>query len=184
MAPEIPRLGLSMGGGRDGDNVVSEALFVDRELSQDPYRTATVTAWRDVHHEEHTFLIDERRLERPCWDLRPWMGVGPLRFGMRAQEARAALGVDAPTVTNLTIDHGYGFERRVEWEWYETAGVTAHYDGLFLLAVNVDGRIGPQVRFIIGLARGDGQGRRPCMTVCGQVSPPKRHGPAHPCAPP
>ncbi|GAA4562998.1 hypothetical protein GCM10023100_01020 [Actinocorallia cavernae] len=147
--PEIPELGLSMGGGRDGDSVVSEALFVARELSQDPYRTATVAAWRDVYHEEHVFLIDEKRLteERPCWDLRPWVGVGPLHFGMRAQEVRAALGADVPTATNLAIDHGCRFGRQVEWEWYESVGVTVHYDGPFLLAVNVDGRIGPQVTF-------------------------------------
>ncbi|MHB9859485.1 hypothetical protein [Streptomyces sp. YIM S03343] len=129
--------------------MISDALFVARELADDPYSTEPVIPWRDVRNVPHdTWRAWEVRADedRVRWELDPWVGVGPLRFGMRPEEVARALGGEKCAARNPVIEHPLGWEWELEWERYEESGVTAHYRaGLFLLAVTIDGRTGPQV---------------------------------------
>ena len=70
--------------------------------------------------------------ERVQWSFSPLVGVGPLRFGMTAEDVAAALGA-APGVTG----QGYGC--------FTSAGVTAYYGRQCLEGVAVDALKGPQV---------------------------------------
>ncbi|MFF9427147.1 hypothetical protein [Streptomyces sp. NPDC014746] len=78
--------------------------------------------------------------ERPQWVLDPLAGVGPLRFGMRSDQVKAALGGATPGVSQ-------GSDGRELWQRYSDEGVTAIYGPEpQLVAVAVDGMGRPQVQ--------------------------------------
>ncbi|MFF6835187.1 hypothetical protein ACFY84_25460 [Streptomyces sp. NPDC012438] len=146
---ELPEMGLSTGARRQGDALVTEALFMAQEFASDPYGSEPVIRWYDIRGESY----GKRELgtrpdeERGRWNFEAWVGVGPLKFGMRPQEVAEALEEENPSDLHRAEINHFSRESRLEWEWYAGAGVTAHYDhsGRFLLAVTVNGAAGPHV---------------------------------------
>ena len=77
--------------------------------------------------------------ERDRWEQLPYVGVGPLRFGMSPTEVAAALAVTEP---QARVGGPYGQEDYPN-------GVTTFYDAGMLACVALDAVIGPQV-FLAG----------------------------------
>ncbi|MFD5922695.1 hypothetical protein ACFVYP_39220 [Kitasatospora sp. NPDC058201] len=82
--------------------------------------------------------------DRARWVFTPFVGLGPVHFGMSPQEVAAALGVGATTSRWQHPLHG---EPRHEEDHFPTLGVSAYYAGSRprLACVAVDARTGPQV---------------------------------------
>ncbi|MEW1551827.1 hypothetical protein [Streptomyces tsukubensis] len=77
--------------------------------------------------------------ERAQWELNPYVGVGPLRFGMTPRDVMAALGGVTPPAAQGASDC------RI-WESYHDLGVTAIYaPGSRLSGVFISASNGPQV---------------------------------------
>ncbi|MFJ4314313.1 hypothetical protein ACIP46_03340 [Streptomyces lavendulae] len=83
-----------------------------------------------------------RAEERAEWTFTPYVGVGPLHFGMTLDEITTALG-EHPAASSHTHD---GTHRRLESADFTTSGIRALFrdDRLGCVAVNALG--GPQVR--------------------------------------
>ncbi|MGY6025203.1 hypothetical protein [Streptomyces spinosirectus] len=82
--------------------------------------------------------------ERSEWVFEPHVGVGPLRFGMAADEVSGALSSKAPL--SRRVQRAAGAYQLVE-EQYTKLGVTAYYGaGQTLACVAVNALRGPQVR--------------------------------------
>ncbi|MFJ8443575.1 hypothetical protein [Kitasatospora griseola] len=75
------------------------------------------------------------------WAVDPLVGVGPLRFGMAADEVQEAIGAPGPV--------GAVDEMRAPWwKFHDAAGVSVIYDlGFRLVGVAVDAISGPQLHF-------------------------------------
>lgn len=84
-----------------------------------------------------------RQGERAEWTFTPYIGVGPLHFGMTMKEITAALG-DQPTVASHTQD---GEDRRLDFADFTASGIRALFDGDRLGCVAVNALTGPQVRW-------------------------------------
>ncbi|MGO4456626.1 hypothetical protein AB4039_04755 [Streptomyces sp. M-16] len=80
--------------------------------------------------------------ERAEWTFTPYIGVGPLHFGMTAEEIAAALG-EQPAVSSYTHD---GEDRRLDFADFTTSGIRALFKGDRLGCVAVNALTGPQVR--------------------------------------
>ncbi|GAA2752982.1 hypothetical protein GCM10010440_71130 [Kitasatospora cinereorecta] len=82
--------------------------------------------------------------DRARWVFTPFVGLGPLHFGMSPQEVVAALGVGA---TTSRWQHPPGGEPRHEEDHFPALGVSVYYAGSRprLACVAVDARTGPQV---------------------------------------
>lgn len=165
--PEIAAWGLSMGAAQawelsvEGhpqrtDRAISQVLVVTPELAENPYGTDLVTHWRDIHEEPANpggwpVTADQNRR---CWEWTPLESVGPLRFGMTAQEVAAALGGEEPAARRGTFPP-YWYRKYGQWtlneDRFDTAGLTAHYwerdGGPTLAGVTVHGRTGPQIAY-------------------------------------
>ncbi|WP_449348780.1 hypothetical protein [Streptomyces shaanxiensis] len=82
--------------------------------------------------------------ERSEWVFEPHFGVGPLRFGMAADEVSGVLTGKAPA--GLRVQRAPGEYRLVEEE-FAKLGVTTYYgNGQTLACVAVNTLRGPQVR--------------------------------------
>ncbi|MFJ3213989.1 hypothetical protein [Streptomyces flaveolus] len=165
--PEVAAWGVSLGTVQEWhlsaegylqrqDRVVTNALLVASDLTEDPYGSEPVIQWRDVRDEDGNSgawpVTPER--ERPRWAWTPLESVGPLRFGMSPREVAAALENEAPAARRGHFPLAW-YREPGQWhlneDRFDEAGVTAHYwypDGLPALgAVTLHGRTGPQVAF-------------------------------------
>ncbi|MFE2603617.1 hypothetical protein ACFXDI_09745 [Streptomyces mirabilis] len=80
--------------------------------------------------------------ERAEWTFTPYIGVGPLHFGMTLEEITAALS-ERPTVSSYTHEGG---DRRLNFADFTAWGIRALFRGGRLGCVAVDALTGPQVR--------------------------------------
>ncbi|OIJ68146.1 hypothetical protein WN71_009610 [Streptomyces mangrovisoli] len=83
-----------------------------------------------------------RSEERAEWTFTPYIGVGPLHFGMALEEITGVLGA-GPTVSSYTHEDG---ERRLVHADFPTTGIRCLFRGDRLGCVAVDALTGPQVR--------------------------------------
>ncbi|MEU3406553.1 hypothetical protein ABZ766_21795 [Streptomyces sp. NPDC006670] len=83
-----------------------------------------------------------REEERAEWTFTPYVGVGPLHFGMTLEEITGALG-ERPAVCSYSR---YGEDQELAYADFTESGIRAlfHYDRLGCVAV--DALTGPQVR--------------------------------------
>ncbi|MFI8531576.1 hypothetical protein ACIGMX_15145 [Streptomyces aquilus] len=80
--------------------------------------------------------------ERSRWALEPFVGIGPLRFGMNPTEVAAALGQGTADYST-SIPWGGTVTRQ---ERFREVGLTVYYaDEIRLAGASVDARLGPQV---------------------------------------
>lgn len=146
--PEVSAIGLSITVDRQGDSMLTEALFVSDRLADDPYGSEDIINWSDVRGEySGRWALDKPPAHNHRkWIFSPLVGVGPLEFGMRPETVSDALEGEHPAEIYLSdARDGRGV---LEWEWYEAAGVVAHYgySGRFLTAVTINGSRGPRVQ--------------------------------------
>lgn len=80
--------------------------------------------------------------ERAEWTFTPYIGVGPLHFGMTLEEITAALG-ERPTVTAFTH---HGEQRQPNYADFTATGIRALFREGHLGCVAVNALSGPQVR--------------------------------------
>ncbi|MFD9654861.1 hypothetical protein [Streptomyces mirabilis] len=80
--------------------------------------------------------------ERAEWTFTPYIGVGPLHFGMTLEEITAALS-ERPPVSSYTHEGG---DRRLNFADFTAWGIRALFRGGRLGCVAVDALTGPQVR--------------------------------------
>ncbi|MFD7873650.1 hypothetical protein ACFV5G_05890 [Streptomyces sp. NPDC059766] len=83
-----------------------------------------------------------RSEERAEWTFTPYIGVGPLHFGMPLEEITPALG-EQPTVSSYT--HAGG-QPRLSYADFTKTGIRALFSEDRLGCVAVNARTGPQVR--------------------------------------
>ncbi|MFF6871360.1 hypothetical protein [Streptomyces sp. NPDC012450] len=83
-----------------------------------------------------------REEERAEWTFTPYVGVGPLHFGMSLEEITRALG-EGPAVSSSS-HHGEG--RRLDYADFTGSGIRALFRNGRLGCVAVDALTGPQVR--------------------------------------
>ncbi|MER5737304.1 hypothetical protein ABT117_16705 [Streptomyces sp. NPDC002262] len=146
--PEVSAIGLSITVDRQGDCMLTEALFVSDRLADDPYGSEDIINWSDVRGE----YSGRWGLDAPSahnhrkWSFSPLVGVGPLEFGMRPEVVSDVLGGERPK--EIYISDARGGRGVLEWEWYEAAGIVAHYgySGRFLTAATINGSRGPRVQ--------------------------------------
>ncbi|MFD8757317.1 hypothetical protein ACFV0O_41055 [Kitasatospora sp. NPDC059577] len=81
---------------------------------------------------------------RAHWTFTPFVGVGPVHFGMSPQDVEQALGDEAP---NSRWQHSPGSGPRLREAHFPALGVSTYYEGTEpgLACVAVDARTGPQV---------------------------------------
>ncbi|WP_308370106.1 hypothetical protein [Streptomyces sp. McG3] len=83
-----------------------------------------------------------REEERAEWTFTPYVGVGPLRFGMTLKEITSALG-EEPTV----LSHSrHGEDQQLNYADFAESGVRALFEEGRLGCVAVNALTGPQVR--------------------------------------
>lgn len=80
--------------------------------------------------------------ERAEWTFTPYVGIGPLHFGMTLEEITSALG-ERPTISSC-VDHGE--DRRLNFADFTASGIRAFFRGGCLGCVAVNALTGPQVR--------------------------------------
>ncbi|WP_329491772.1 hypothetical protein OG618_35690 [Kitasatospora sp. NBC_01246] len=80
---------------------------------------------------------------RDEWTFTPYVGVGPLHFGMTLEEITAALGEEGSVSSSYAPGSD---ERRLDYADFRTAGVRALFRTDRLECVAVDALTGPQVR--------------------------------------
>ncbi|MFE2870494.1 hypothetical protein [Embleya sp. NPDC059259] len=84
--------------------------------------------------------------ERRAWVLEPFVGVGPLRFGMGPDEVADAMSeVTAETERYRRGCPAGASVHTVEEGWYREFGLRLYYRGERLAGVAVDALCGPQV---------------------------------------
>ncbi|MGW1224777.1 hypothetical protein [Streptomyces sp. NPDC002530] len=83
-----------------------------------------------------------REEERAEWTFTPYIGVGPLRFGMTLKEITSALG-EEPTVLSHS---SHGEDQQLNYADFAESGVRALFEEDRLGCVAVNALTGPQVR--------------------------------------
>ncbi|MFC5957055.1 hypothetical protein ACFP51_22030 [Streptomyces pratens] len=80
--------------------------------------------------------------ERAEWTFTPYIGVGPLHFGMTLEEITSALG-EGPAVSSYSH---HGEDQQLNYADFPESGIRALFQGGRLGCIAVDALTGPQVR--------------------------------------
>ncbi|WP_406840883.1 hypothetical protein ACICHK_40085 [Streptomyces sp. AHU1] len=166
--PEVAAWGISMGAVLElglspagyterRDTMITHALLVGPELTEDPYTSEPVIRWNNVRDRAPNpgAWPVKAEQDRPHWDWTPLKGIGPLRFGMNPEKVAAVLN-EVPAARHGRYSFGQPWEGFGAWmlhhDRFDATGVTAHYSCGFstpptLGAVTVHGRTGPQIDF-------------------------------------